>query len=56
MSVHTKVKLDITQSSVLRDILISQPEASPRYIKTMDIRTIRRYSFQISPLLKTVRM
>jgi len=49
----TQVKLDITQSSVLRDILISRPEASPRCIKTMDIRTIRRYSFQISPL--TVR-
>ena len=41
MSVHTKVKLDITQSSVLRDILISQPEASPRYIKTMDINDSR---------------
>lgn len=39
----------------VEDILISQPEASPRYIKTMDIRTIRGYSFQRSPLLKTVR-
>ena len=37
----------------VEDILISRPEASPRCIKTMDIRTIRRYSFQISPL--TVR-
>ena len=52
-----QVKLDITQSSVLRDILISQSEASPRCIKgkEKDVRTIRRYGFQISPLLKTVR-
>lgn len=29
--------------------------ASPRCIKTMNMGTVRRYSFQISPLLKTVR-
>lgn len=39
----------------VEDILISRPEASPRCIKAMKIRTIRGYSFQISPLLKTVR-
>lgn len=29
--------------------------SKPALYQTMDIRTIRRYGFQISPLLKTVR-